>query len=212
MKLKGFDWTYIVLVLIDIFAMYKYPGLRLISKPLIVSSLLIWYIMQTQELQRPVILTALMFALIGDIFLLFDYPLFFQLGIAAFLIMQICYINFFKSYFKKPEGNYLYYTIAVAAVAILFNILFFEKLGDYKWPVVIYSIAIATMVSFGLNQQLSKYIVTGSILFLISDFTLAFNKFVAPNAVLPYIVMLSYAAAQYFIVKGVSIKVSTQSK
>lgn len=101
MKLKGFDWTYLVLVLIDIFAMYNYPGLRLISKPLIVSSLLIWYIMQTQEMQRPVILTALMFALIGDIFLLFDYPLFFQLGIAAFLIMQLCYINFFKSLLQK---------------------------------------------------------------------------------------------------------------
>lgn len=212
MKLKGFDWAYLVIVLIDVFAMYKYPGLRLISKPLIVSSLLIWYIMQTQEMQRPVILTALMFALIGDIFLLFDYPLFFQLGIAAFLIMQICYINFFKSYFKKPEGNYLYYTIAIAVVAILFNTLFFTKLGDYKWPVLVYSIAIAVMVGFGLNQQFSKHIVTGSILFLISDFTLAYNKFVSPYAVLPYIVMLTYAAAQYFIVKGVSIRAVTQTK
>lgn len=106
----------------------------------------------------------------------------------------------------------MYYTIAVALVAIIFNLLFFEKLGDYKWPVLVYSIAIAAMVGFGLNQQLSKHIVTGSILFLISDFTLAFNKFVSPNIVLPYLVMLTYAAAQYFIVKGVSTKVASKDK
>ncbi len=204
MKIKGFDWVYIILVLIDIFAIYKYPGLRLISKPLIVSSLLIWYIMQTQELQRPVFLTGLMFALIGDIFLLFDYDLFFQLGIAAFLIMQICYVLIFRNEYKKPKGKSIYYSLAIFLITIIFNVVFFDKLGAYKMHVMFYSAAICLMVFFGINQQLSNYIFIGSILFLISDFSLAFNKFVSPNFILPYFIMVTYALAQYFIVKGVS--------
>ncbi len=205
MKSKSFDYIYISLVLIDLFAMYQFPGLRLISKPLIVTSLLIWYVMQTQEFQKPKILTALMFALIGDIFLLFDYPLFFQLGIAAFLIMQLCYVSFFRQYYIRPKGNYIYFSLCVLIAAMLFNALFFEKLGDYKFHVIFYSIAISTMVFFGINQQLSKFISIGSILFMVSDLTLAFNKFVTPIGILPYFIMATYALAQYFIVKGVCL-------
>jgi uncharacterized membrane protein YhhN len=205
MKLKIFDWVFIGLVLIDIFAIYQYPGLRLISKPLVVSSLLIWYILETGEKQKPIILSGLMFALIGDIFLLFDFPSFFIAGIASFLIMQLCYINYFKSYYKKPEGNNLYYSIAVLIFAVLFNILFFNKLGEYKIHVAIYSIAVAVMVFMGINQQLSKSIMIGSLFFLFSDFALAFNKFISPNVALPGFVMATYAIAQYFIVKGVSV-------
>ncbi len=206
MKLKGFDYIYILIVLVDLYAIYYYPGLRMIVKPLIVSSLLIYYIQETGKMQQPIIMTALMFALIGDIFLLFDFPLFFQLGIAAFLIMQLCYISYFKRYFTAPKGNKLYYSIVAILAALIFNFLFFDKLGGYKIHVIVYSIAISIMVFMGINQSLSNSIFIGSLFFLVSDFTLAFHKFVSPDLkFLPFIVMATYAIAQYMIVKGVSV-------
>jgi uncharacterized membrane protein YhhN len=206
MKIKGFEWTYAVLVFLDLFAMYQYPGLRLITKPLIVSSLIIWYIIQTQEAQQPIVLTALLFALIGDIFLLFDYPLFFQMGIAAFLIMQICYIYDFKRYYVKPVGLKLYFSIGIFLIALFFDVFFFDKLGTFQIHVIVYSLAIAIMVFFGINQSLSKFIVVGSCFFLMSDFSLAYHKFIAQHALFPYFIMITYVVAQYSIVQGLCSK------
>ena len=64
--------------------MYLYLGLRLLTKPLIVSSLLLYYIAVAGDHQQPLVMLGLIFALLGDIFLMFDYPMFFQMGLASF--------------------------------------------------------------------------------------------------------------------------------
>ncbi|HRG66409.1 MAG TPA: hypothetical protein PLV12_11405, partial [Saprospiraceae bacterium] len=64
-----FDYVFFFLVFLDLWAMHLYPGLRLLTKPLIVSSLLVYYVMKAGDHQQAVILTALIFALLGDIFL-----------------------------------------------------------------------------------------------------------------------------------------------
>ena len=203
MKARTFELVYLLIVLADLYAMYQYPGLRLITKPLIVSSLLIWYINGAGERQSPVILTAMIFALVGDIFLLFDGALFFQLGIAGFLLMQLCYISYFKRWYQKPTGIKVFLSAAVVLIALIFNLVFYDKLGEYKIPVMIYSVAIATMVWFGVNQKLSAFVVTGALLFLISDLTLAYQKFVNKVPIFDLVVMVTYVLAQYQIIKRV---------
>jgi uncharacterized membrane protein YhhN len=204
-----FEVLFALVVLADLIAIYTAPTSSLvikpiiIIKPLIVATLIVWYIIGAGERQKPILLIALICALFGDIFLIFEGPFFFQSGIAAFLIMQLCYTTFFKKYFVKPTGIKLYASIAVITLAVVFNLLFRDKLGAYQLPVMVYSIAICAMVVTGINQSLSKFIAIGSLFFLVSDFALAYHKFVSPGLVfMSYFVMITYALAQYFIVRG----------
>jgi uncharacterized membrane protein YhhN len=204
-KSWAFEILYALIVIADIIAIYYKPGATMIIKPLIVASLLGWYINGVQEKQKPILLLALLFALLGDIMLLFEGPTFFQAGIGAFLIMQVLYTIFFNSYggFRFQNKTELIKSAAVVVVALVFNVLFFNKLGAYKVPVIVYSIAICAMVIAGLNQKLSTFIVYGAVFFLISDFALAYHKFVDTTlSFFPAIVMTTYALAQYFIVRG----------
>jgi uncharacterized membrane protein YhhN len=205
MKLKQFDRIFILIVLIDLLGIMYQPYVRMVVKPLIVTSLLVYYVRSMEADQRKIILAALLFGLVGDIFLLFDNSeIFFNIGLVAFLIMHLMYAGFFKKYFQAPVGNNKVLTIGVFIIGFLFNFLFYTKLGDMRIPVMVYSMAILTMAYYAINQVLSPMIRYGALFFVASDFILAINKFISPSPILPYAVMITYALAQYFIVMGVS--------
>jgi uncharacterized membrane protein YhhN len=82
-----------------------------------------------------------------------------------------------------------------------FNIFFWGKFDDLKIPVAVYSMAIAYMIYFGVNQKIGVNLAIGVILFGISDFILALDKFVIHHIALSLLVMSTYAVAQYLIVK-----------
>lgn len=204
-KLNQFYQLFILIVLLDLVGIMYAPYLRMIVKPLIVTSLIVFYVKKMNADQRNIILGALLFGLIGDIFLLFDNTQqFFIIGLIAFLIMHLLYAGFFKKYFQIPTGNNKYVTIALFIIGFLFNFLFYTKLGDMRIPVMVYSMAILTMSYYGINQVLSPLIRYGALFFVASDFILAINKFIYPQPILPYLVMITYAIAQYLIVMGVS--------
>jgi uncharacterized membrane protein YhhN len=48
----------------------------------------------------------------------------------------------------------------------------------------------------------NRYFVAGAVLFVLSDSLLAINKFYQPLAFAGTLIMLTYCAAQYFIVMG----------
>jgi uncharacterized membrane protein YhhN len=205
MNLKKFDYIFIFILTIDLIGIYCAPSLRMIFKPLIVTSLIVYYVRYMGSDQRIMVLAALLFGLLGDIFLLFDSSqTFFLVGLIAFLIMQLLYAVFFKKYYQPPRHNNKNITYGLLLIGIIFNVVFFEKLGDMKWAVIVYTFAIMTMAYFGINQVLSQNIKTGALFFVASDFILAINKFIYPSPILPYAVMITYAIAQYFIVMGVS--------
>ena len=105
-------------------------------------------------------------------------------------------------------------TILIATVPFL--IVFFvlinllkSSLNELFVPVVVYGVAISVMgivsLLFYLNQKSigAIYMVIGACLFIISDSVLAINKFYTTNNVFPIIIMLTYLAAQYLILKAV---------
>ena len=75
-------------------------------------------------------------------------------------------------------------------------------------PVSIYTIVILTMVTGAINRlqkvnSVSYWLVlTGAILFLISDSALAINKFGHPFAKSSVVIMSTYLLAQYLIITG----------
>lgn len=204
-KFIAFTVLFIFIVVGDLLAMTYYPNMRLILKPAIVGSLMGWYASVVKYQSYP-FLIALIFAMLGDLFLFFEGDLFFKIGIFAFSVMQVLYISVFRHYYRKPEGVKLYFSAIIPVISVAFIVLFKDKLGDYVWMVMIYALLISIMAYYAINKTQrykgARDFVIGGFAFMLSDLLLAYNKFVEPKDVLPYIVMITYAIAQYFIVKG----------
>jgi uncharacterized membrane protein YhhN len=193
--------------------------LQYVVKPLLLPTLmlLLYFSTDTNTSGRNFMLTALFFSWLGDIFLMLVDPegLFFIIGLVCFLTTHIFYIIYFlrirsaaDSLLKKqPLLTLLVIGYGFALVWILF-----PHLGKMILPVMVYATVICTMLLCSLhvynklNKPANDMFVFGALMFVLSDSLLAINKFLEP---LPYAgisIMLTYCAAQYFIVSGFIIQ------
>ncbi len=200
---KTFLLVFLGICIFDILVMIIYPPIRIVSKPLILLSLIYFFVINCGY-KYLLFLTGLVFALLGDVFLIFSGEMYFMLGLGSFLIMQIIYsINFFKQGIQinlvKGIG------ILIALAVTIFLILYLKaNLGDLLVPVIVYAFTIWTMVTGAILRKNSlpgySVLVLGALLFMVSDGVLAYGKFVSSFAGQGIIVMTTYMAAQYFIV------------
>jgi uncharacterized membrane protein YhhN len=190
------------------------PLLQMATKPLLIPLLaLLLLSFQSITSGKNLLLIGLFFSWMGDVFLMFDYknPLFFIFGLASFLTTHILYIVFFLR-IKSAEISILKKQpwLALLVVAYGFTLVWFlyPNLKDLKVPVTIYAIVICTMllcsvhVFYKVNRKAARYYLAGAAAFVISDSLLAINKFYQPFAFAGVLIMLTYCAAQYFIVRG----------
>ena len=157
------------------------------------------------------IVSALFFSWTGDVLLLFQQnnSVFFLLGLSAFLIAHIFYIIFFNRVRvnESVRGNVWLLLIVVIYYSSLISLLY-SHLGGMKLPVLVYGIVISWMFMLAMhmlfikNKTAGKWMMTGALLFVISDSLLAVNKFYQPFAIAGVVIMLSYGLAQLFIVEG----------
>lgn len=191
-----------------------------ISKPLIIIGVAGYFLSQTNgagsSLKKWIVL-ALFFSWVGDVLLMFQQKdkLFFLLGLSAFLVAHIFYIIFFHRVrvIEKIKGNAWLLLIVVIYYAAL--IMFLSPyLGDMKLPVRIYGIVISFMFMLAMhmlsikNRIAGKWMITGALLFVISDSVLAINRFYQPFEIAGVVIMLTYGLAQLFIAEG-AIKYTT---
>ncbi len=157
------------------------------------------------------ILVGMMASIVGDVFLMLPGN-YFLLGLGAFLVAHIVYTYGFIADREEPVtwmSALPYLGIAVVTFG------FFAWFGDIEAamlaPVGVYILAICTMTwqAFDRMKPLTNgkrkfagFAATGATLFLISDFTLAFNKFVAPFEYASVVVMGTYLGAQYMIARS----------
>ena len=187
-------------------------------KPLIVVSLIIYFLIQSKALVKNFkygILMALMFSVAGDVFLMFDdkNPNYFIFGLIAFLLAHVMYI---LAYLKHRNTNRkpLPFIIFLIIYASGLFYLIYKGLGAMLIPVVIYMFIILTMATTAFLRKGSvatenyNWVFLGAILFLISDSLLSVNMFYKPIAFANILIMITYAFAQYFIVLG-TLKPST---
>ena len=77
-----------------------------------------------------------------------------------------------------------------------------------KFPVRIYGIVISFMfmlamhIMLGKNKKAALWMMTGALLFVMSDSVLAINKFYQSFELSRMIIMLTYGLAQLFIIVG----------
>jgi uncharacterized membrane protein YhhN len=188
------------------------PILRFYSKPLLMPLLLCYYWIVSPYESR-LIACALIFAFLGDVFLMMsDRKKFFILGLASFLACHIFYIIYFIVADNFPTGippAFWLVLIAYVAAGTGLFLMLRKNLGDMKLPVIIYILTILFMSFlcaariFSFNKTAFWHPLGGSLLFIISDTVLAINHFKKPVKYSGVIVMGTYIIAQMLIVFGV---------
>ena len=132
-----------------------------------------------------------------------------QMG--SFALGHVFYIWFFvKRYLAKVEHDRKltnkakgYLALLAVLVAGLLVIVYTQIVpkapaGVERIGVAVYAVIISTMLFTGLLQRSSLYAL-GAVLFVFSDFILAWHRFVEPVPYRHYLVLVSYFLAQWLL-------------
>lgn len=206
---------FLLVVIVYLVAMFfEHRWILLIFKPLIVATLLFYFLNVTRK--RFVkfkwwMIFALVFCIMGDTFLMFsrEDEFFFILGLSAFLIGHVFYMLVFRRITSdKFISFHLPKTLFVVAYVVLLLYLLIPRANALWLPVALYVLVIGTMLVFAFHLTkmggIGWLIATGAFLFVISDSFIALNKFYSPIPCNNWMVMITYIAAQFFIVHGVA--------
>lgn len=187
-----------------------------VLKPLITISLIFYIVFNTQLNGRFAkrIFIGLIFGLLGDCFLMFVHldSNFFVLGLSSFLLGNLSYSSAFYLDYKWKLGIEKRASWLAFIILTIFCISFYLFLNPYleslKIPVILYTLVIAFMAFMAVNRKgrvntiSFNLIFFGSILFIISDSVLAYDKFVAPIRFSGIAIISTYMIAQYLITMG----------
>ncbi|MBT8221185.1 MAG: lysoplasmalogenase [Bacteroidia bacterium] len=204
MKLiQHFDKIFLVLAIAELVFVVVFPQGRYLTKPLILISLLLYYYIRSSS-PAPIFLIALVFALIGDTVLMFDNL--FLIGLGAFLLMQILYAVSFIKQIGKRNNKKILLTLLVLIITVAIQMVLLPHVAGMLIPVIAYTLVIGAMVIAGIwrieSGQQYLWVLSGVFLFMVSDSILALNKFAFEIPFGGLLVMSTYIAAQYLIVKG----------
>lgn len=200
---------FLILSLLHIIAIKNHnKPMRIVTKPLLMPTLLFAYLYGS-SFPSSLIVIALIFGFLGDIFLLGD-GIFFTLGLVSFLLGHIFYISAFLSpvsLSKTPIYIYIFLLPYLIYGLIIYNKLSpFIKSINLQGPLYFIVLIFMSFSSFLRIYTVHGYQFwfpfIGSILFVISDTVLAFNEFKSKTICKEIIVMLTYTMAQFLIIIG----------
>jgi alkylglycerol monooxygenase len=154
----------------------------------------------------PWLLAALIASLAGDAFLMLEG--FFIPGLVAFLLAHLAYMGLFRQdapWLAAPRA-----WIAMGTLGLLmYGLLWSGGLpAALRMPVAAYVLAIVAMASLAMGRSAvlgngaATLVAVGAGCFMLSDATLAINRFVTPIPHSPIWVLSSYYMAQCLIVMG----------
>lgn len=212
---QKFTYIYTFLVSIELVCGYftNLASLHYFTKPLIVLSLLIFFFIRSQFMNktiRTLMIFALICSLIGDVALLFDTinPNYFIVGLASFLLAHVLYVSVFLKQRTQNKSSLTFIVVMLLYASLLFYLLK-DGLGDLLISVLVYMLVILSMSTTAYlrrkenNVASFNWVFTGALLFMLSDSILALNKFYHAFSLSSILIMLTYALAQYSIVIGI---------
>lgn len=201
MKLKILQIILVIVFAIDLFLIFTHKiELRFFTKPLLIPILILMYFSRVKSEKTQLnlfFISGLVLSFFGDLFLLFKWG--FLPGLGSFLVAHLFYIISFKKKLQKPISEF--WPIILSIYASILLVFLFPFLKEMKIPVTIYAIVIATMMYNAIKTH-NRNLIIGALLFLISDTLLSINLFLKPLIIINLMVMITYIAAQWFLVKG----------
>lgn len=182
-------------------------GPEVALKGMIIPILIFYYIFSVRRNFDIPVLAALFLSWAGDVAIDFS----FIPGLAFFLLSQIMYITAFTRIPGKSVVlfNKLYLFIPLVLFGFVLVAVQYKNLNEMRVPVIIYALVILTMVAAAINRmdrvnRLSYIaVLSGAILFVISDSLISINKFYAPFRYSGIAIMSTYIIAQYLIIYGI---------
>jgi uncharacterized membrane protein YhhN len=197
-------YPYLILLFLEIIAsqLESRFGVYLL-KPLLMPTLAYFYFNSSKIKDRKIDLKyifCLFFCFLGDVFLMFDKPIFFILGLGSFLIGQLIYCLIFY----KTSSLKITKAVSFLIYGLLFYLVLYSHLdGVLKIAVLVYASAISAMWALSYNQiYFNKVLFIGASLFVFSDSIIALNKFLISVPFSGVLVMSTYGLGQLLICKG----------
>lgn len=196
------------LILREFFTYKKDIMLKYLFTPLVSAAVIITALLSLRfnygNTYNYIIITGLLFSLVGDTILMIEAVNLFLQGLIFFLFAQISYAFAFAINYHFEVWN-IFVAAGLLAVIIIFYNIIKKKAAGKAYLVLIYMIVISVMVYLAigrLNDGVSAkglLVAIGALLFLVSDVLLAVNEFVMklPNATV--IVWAVYAPSQLLI-------------
>jgi uncharacterized membrane protein YhhN len=216
MKTRILSIIYFVTGVLFIISHYCHiSNLAFLSKVLIIPPLMVIFILNLRPDSNRLhkfMFAGLFFSWIGDVLL--EIPgggeLMFMAGLGGFLLSLLMYTFVFFATKGKNEvfHNRFYLLIPVLLYGIAMGLYLYDHLGEMRLPVIVYETAMISMLAGAVSRigkvNRTSYIMvlTGAILFIISDSVLAVNKFVQPISLSTLIIMGTYIASQWLITTG----------
>jgi uncharacterized membrane protein YhhN len=217
MKKRVLPFLFFLFLLIDLIAIAcNREVVSYVAEPMLTILLAIYFLNNTKHVAhifRILMVAALFFSCIGDIFLLFEDKgeKFFIAGIGCFLFTHLAYIGFFLKIrytnYPLPDCQWPFIFLTEAAL-LLFIFAMLPYLGDMSIPVIIYAIFISftlltSMHAFRLKEQtIGWFAVIGAILFILSDTLTAIDHFYHTVPAGNFLVTLTYGLAQWGLCTG----------
>jgi uncharacterized membrane protein YhhN len=163
---------------------------------------------------RRAILAGMVLSCMGDIALMLPFDAFVP-GLVAFLLAHLCYIVAFRAGFRAGRGLGL--AAALLAVFAGGNLVGLWPLlpGELRIPVVAYVAVLALMATLALARAWTpgarldpaqpgpRFAAVGAMLFVISDCTLAWDRFGGGLPAASFIVLTTNYLAQYCIARSI---------
>ena len=178
------------------------------AKPLLMITLLLYFISASSGCPswRFYVMAALVFSWGGDVFLMLDGM--FTPGLVSFLVAHIFYITAYqKTGAASGELRPLDIIKFVLFGAVVMWVLY-PGLGGMLMPVLAYMLVLLSMGVWAHKRRGATtatsftLVAAGAMLFVISDGLIAINKFAYPVPAERILVMSTYIAAQYLIIRG----------
>jgi uncharacterized membrane protein YhhN len=206
---------FVLVVVAELIAVaYSMPLVQTIAKPLIMITLMSYYLFSVSE-RNYFFMAALMFCWFGDVLLMFQGDeIYFIGGLVAFLTGHVLYVFSYRQ-MRDPEGverllntQKIRFSFPIILAGTGLVVVLLPHLGDLKIPVMIYALVLTIMVlqalfRFGFTSKRSfSLIFIGAVFFMISDSLLAINKFLQPLPLASLLIMTTYMSAQFLIVEG----------
>ena len=182
--------------------------LMYIFKPLIIPILGLFYLKSTVKLNY-LLIFGLFFSFLGDVFLLFNGQLYFMLGLGSFLIAHLFYITIIMRKIKKIViKRFLISALPFIIFLIVLVNCIYDNLNELLIPVLIYGVIISlfgivALYNYLQVRSLKTFLMfLGACIFIVSDATIAINKFLLTQVNLTALIMVTYVLAQYLICRS----------
>ncbi len=145
------------------------------------------------------ILVGMLFSLVGDVFIMLPSDKFMP-GLVSFLVAHLFYISAFVSESRNPVSfaivPYLLYAAAMMWVLL-------PHTGKMHWAVLAYMVVILVMgwraaeMWIAIGASWSAFAAVGGVLFILSDSTLAWNRFRKHFRSAQIVLLVLYFSAQW---------------